>query len=69
MSEQHNAIDRYGRRLTRQEASDRINALCRQQQEAAEAQRRRQYEAAAALAFLSISNQLHSIERNQRRGF
>jgi hypothetical protein len=67
MSEQHDAIGRYGRRLTPQEASDRINALCRQQREAAEAQWRANQAAAAAVAFIVISNQLRNIEMNQRR--
>ena len=69
MSEQYSAPSRYGRRLTRTEAIERINALCRQQREAVEAQRRRQIDAAAALAFLSVSHQLNNIERNQRQGF
>jgi hypothetical protein len=69
LSEQYSAPSRYGRRLTRTEAVERIAVLCRQQREAVEAQRQRQIDAAAALAFLSISHQLNNIERNQRRGF
>jgi hypothetical protein len=69
LSEQYNASGLYGRRLTRTEAMERVNAIASQQQEAAEAQRRRQFEAGAALAFLSISSQLHTIEYNQPGGF
>ena len=68
MSEQYSALSRYGRRLTRTEAVERIAALCRQQREAAQAQRQRQIDSAALLGFLSISHQLNNIERNQRRG-
>jgi hypothetical protein len=69
MSEQYSAPSRYGRRLTRTEAVERINALCRQQREAVQAQRQRQVDAAATLAFLSVSHRLSNIERNQRRGY
>ncbi len=69
MTEQYSALSRYGRRLTRTEAVERIDAIRRQQVEAAQAQRQRQIDAAAVLGFLSVSHQLNNIERNQRRGF
>lgn len=69
LNEQYCATFRYGRRLTHDEAQQRITALCQQQEAAAEAQRRSQYELGAALAFLSISNQLSNIEHNQHRGY
>ncbi len=68
LNEQHYAVAKYGRRLTSPEARERMDALCRQQRAAVEAQRRDQEMAAAALAFFAISNQLRTIERNQRRG-
>ena len=67
LSEQYYATFRYGRRLTRDEAQQRIWALREQQEAAVEAQRRSQYELAAVAGFLSLSNQLSNIERNQGR--
>ena len=68
LREQYHAPFRYGRRLTHDEAHERIDALCEQQAAAIEAQRRSQYELAAVVGFLSISNRLGNIERNQHQG-
>lgn len=64
--EQHDVLSRLGRTLTFSEARDRINAMCQQNQAAQQAAYQRQMEAAATLAFISMSSQLRTIERNTR---
>ena len=62
--EQHDVLIRLGRTLTFSEAQDRINAMAQQNQAAQQAAYHRQMEGEATLAFISMSSQLRTIERN-----